>query len=112
MSRLKHIWKYGAIAGCLGAVLYASAYFYTVRSEAFQYAKSWIVESKEYEHVVGRVIEARVDPWGGFSHHFSGIDRDASIVVVVVGEAGSVRIDLDLQKRSNEWKVVSATVSD
>ena len=109
MPRISQVLKYVVIAVSLGVTLYASVYFYTVRSEAFQYANTWIVDSRPYDQFVGRVVAVRVDPWAGFTHHFSGTDRDASMVVVVVGEKASICVDLKLQKRTNKWAVTKAT---
>lgn len=109
---MNRIWKYAVAAMLLGVILYLAAYFYTVRSEAFQFARVWALESEQIDRVVGRVTEVRVDPLGGFTHRFSGSDRDASIVVVVVGEEGSTRIDLDLQKRKGNWTITKATTVD
>lgn len=110
MSRgVKFLWFIACGAIVIGAI-YALAFIYTTRSEAFEFASSQIVASDEYEPIVGKIAAVNVDALAGFNHKFSGDNRDASFVVKVIGEKKAIRLHLKLRKRSGQWTIVEAEI--
>ena len=79
-------------------------------SDAFIFARSKVLSSSIIKGKIGAIRSVALSPFSGVKLNYTEVGEEARLKLKVVGERGSVRINIEVSEDMGTWVVREATM--